>query len=376
MAEQAREVRPGGARPDRRRLASRRPQDVKKQRMTAAVIALLLLIILGILVAGYVLIFVLPPRQLVFRVGDVKYTRGDMVKLLRARQLSVEYIGGRFDYGLDVFKTLDTMIQNEIIAQSAPRFGVTVSDEEVDREVRGILTANIDQAAERDSDRFDREIKERYAALLTSLHITEGEHRDEVRKAILREKFRQFIGESVPNVAEQVHLYRITVEVQDEIDVMQVKLKDALSNSKSPEAIRDSLKPIVREFSRDNPNLVRKGGDLGWVPRGIKEYEDYEYAFFDLEIGELGEPAPDTHEPNLVYFYLISERQTARELDAARRDELKTSALAEWINEERDRHDVFANFNSEIYAWMVDQLDLTTTRPPTPEPSPLDRLPF
>ena len=64
--------------------------------IVGAVIGLLLLLVTGIIVAGYVIIFVLPPRQLVVRVDDVSYTRGDLVKILRVRQAETEFLGSSY----------------------------------------------------------------------------------------------------------------------------------------------------------------------------------------------------------------------------------------------------------------------------------------
>ena len=63
---------------------------------------------------------------------------------------------------------------------------------------------------------------------------------------------------------------------------------------------------------------------------------------------------------------MLSDRSAARELDPVNLDILKTNTLQVWVNDERANHDVFSEFNSEIYAWMLEQLQLTTRLTPTP----------
>ena len=61
---------------DRRRLAVLRRSNQARQRITLIVICLALVVVAGILIAGYVIAFVMPPRQTVVRVNDTSYSRG------------------------------------------------------------------------------------------------------------------------------------------------------------------------------------------------------------------------------------------------------------------------------------------------------------
>ena len=113
--------------------------------------------------------------------------------------------------------------------------------------------------------------------------------------------------------------------------------------------------------------MVRLGGDLGWVPRGI--YEDYDNRIFDLELGVVSEPIPNIDDPKQMFFFMVSERDVAREVDPGNLNTLKTRALQDWVNGERENHDIYAVFNSEIYDWVLKQLRLTARATPTPDPN-------
>jgi len=354
----------GPDRADRRRVAAERPLSYRRrQRLAVVIISILLLVVVGIVVAGYIIIFVMPPKQLAVRVNDVEYTRGDMIKLLRLRQATVEGIGEVFNGSEDVFKALQLIVENEIIAQSASNFGLSVSREELDDRIRGIMAPTQDESLGKSEDQIEREFKERYRQYLNTTQVDESEHRALVYRSLLREKFRQLVGDQVPTMTEQVYVHRIEMNRQHEVDIMITNLNDALATDKSPQRIRGVFKSIAREFSV-NADTQQSGGELGWIPLGVNE--DYERDFFDLELGELSDPIPNIKNPQELYFFMLSDRSANQEVSDRNRNVLKTGALQKWLNEERAKHDVYAVFNSEIYGWIIDQLSISTAIMPTP----------
>ena len=328
----------------------------------------MLLVIAGILIAAVSIKFVFPHRELIVRVDDVEYTRGDLVKLLQAKQKQFELVGGSFKSGREVFEALQALIETEMIAQVAPDYGVTASDEEVDAEIRRIFMPNVG-SAQVDARQIEREFEDRYGSFLNEIQLTNSQFRAEIRKQILRERFKQHIGESVPTVAPQARVHRIVLSPQDELELIREKFVDILDGRTDPRVIRAAFKALVREHSRDDAEIVRLGGDLGWGPKGVfKEYDDL---IFSLEVGKLSFQTPNFNDPQQLYVFLVSEKDEARAVDPVNLDRLKTAALQDWLNDERANHDVFAELNSDIYAWLLNQLRLTTTITPSPAPNPL-----
>ena len=354
---------------DRRRETSRVQQVQRRRRVAFAVIAVLLLVIVvGVIGVGYTLVFVLPPQERVVSVNDVTYTRGDMVKMLRIRQRLIEDSGQRIDTSTDIFQALQLIVENEIISQSAPSVGITVSDEEVDQQIQATIIFQAGGAlAGKSEEQLDREFKELYGNFLNSSQISEDEHRDIVRRTLLREKVRQYVGESVPGVAKQFHVYRLAVNQEDEIDIMFTKYKDYVKNSDDPLLLHEAFKAITREFSREAPELVRRGGEVGWVPLGV--LEDYDDVIATVEVGELSDPIPNRDQRQQAFIFMVSEIDELRELAPVNHEALKTRALERWINEQRREHDVYAVFNSDIYAWMIQQLGISTAITPSPQPT-------
>jgi parvulin-like peptidyl-prolyl isomerase len=329
------------------------------------IISILVLIVTAIIVAGYVMKFVLPPRQLVVRVGEVSYTRGDMVKLLRLQQATLQATGQNISSTDDVFAALQTIVENEMISQAAPRLGISVTREQLDAQIRFVMAPSEAESLGKTEAQVRREFEERYRQYLNFTQVSKDEHRELVRKSILRERVRQFVGDSVPAVDEQVYLHRMLMTAGDEVDVMQTRYADAVALEKSPDYLRAVFKALAREFSSD-ADTIQAGGDFGWLPLGVDE--DYEQRFFDLEVGELSELTTNFDNPQQFYFFMVSERSGSRPLSAQNMDTLKTRALQTWLNEERANHEIYAVFNSEIYGWIFQELRITSTITPTPAP--------
>ncbi|MCL0028966.1 peptidylprolyl isomerase [Dehalococcoidia bacterium] len=364
MVDDAQETRLTRPVVDARRKAAERPEaQRRRQRLAGIIIGALFLIIVGIIVAGYLIIFVLPPRQLIMRVNDVTITRGEMVKLLRLRQATAQATGAPYSAGTDAFEVLQVIMEGEIIAQAAPRYGITATNQDIDDRVRIMMAPSEFDSVGKDDAQIEREFHERYRGYLNATQVDEADHRDLVRKAILREKFRLFVSDRVPLTAEQVHVHRISMTSEGEIDIMQTKLADVIGDDLSTENIQFAFAYVAREFST-NPQTAQSGGDLGWLPLGVDK--DYERAFFGLKVGELSQPIPIRQDPNTMYFFMVSERSGTREVDPYNLEVLKTNALQEWINEERANHEIFSEFNSEIYAWMTEQLLISYRAAPTP----------
>jgi parvulin-like peptidyl-prolyl isomerase len=352
---------------DKRYAELRRPGLKKRQRLIISFMITAIVVIISVFIVGYIIAFVMPPRQLVVRVNDVEYNRGDLLELIRIEQKTTEFMGGQFNASSAVFISLQQTVENEIIRQIAPSHGIIISEEEVDSIINNMMRPSDSQSLGKSEKQILRETDEKYLSYLNTLQISEEKNRSIIRNAALRERFRQYIGDSVPYVAEQVDLYRIISPLTSAMEIMVIKFEDNTRNVSDPEQLKEIYKSIVREFSRDNSEIIRNGGEIGWVPKNV--LLKFEHVFFDLEPGKLSEPVQNPKNDSQLIFFMISEREKARNLLPETRDELKTKALQDWINTERKEHDIYAEFDSDIYDWIFEQLRLTTIEPtPTPDP--------
>ncbi|KAA1294365.1 MAG: hypothetical protein EGP10_04170 [SAR202 cluster bacterium] len=357
---------------DSRHATIQDPNLKKKNRLVFLSLGFSCSIILIIILVGFVLVFVLPPRHLVVSINDVKYTRGDLVETVRVNKTTEIFLGPNVDQGSTIFDTLQKIVENEIISQSAPLYGISVTNSEIDNIIEYVMKSTEDQNSGKTEQQIQLETRERYLRYLNQVQVDEESHKEQLRKALLREKMKQWSGETVPYVAEQVHLFRMVIPLSGEYEIMQTNYNDAVKNAVTSEDYEEAFKYIAREFSEDAPVIIRQGGDMGWIPRGVIEYER---DFFDLDVGELSPPIKNKDNPSTMIFFMVSDKETAAELDESMREKLKTNALQKWVNKERSRHDIFAEFNSDVYAWVGDQLRLNDRSPtPTPNPDPLQQF--
>ena len=357
---------------DSRHATIQDPNLKKKNRLVFLSLGFSCSIILIIILVGFVRVFVLPPRHLVVSINDVKYTRGDLVETVRVNKTTEIFLGPNVDQGSTIFDTLQKIVENEIISQSAPLYGISVTNSEIDNIIEYVMKSTEDQNSGKTEQQIQLETRERYLRYLNQVQVDEESHKEQLRKALLREKMKQWSGETVPYVAEQVHLFRMVIPLSGEYEIMQTNYNDAVKNAVTSEDYEEAFKYIAREFSEDAPVIIRQGGDMGWIPRGVIEYER---DFFDLDIGELSPPIKNKDNPSTMIFFMVSDKETAAELDESMREKLKTNALQKWVNKERSRHDIFAEFNSDVYAWVGDQLRLNDRSPtPTPNPDPLQQF--
>ena len=346
---------------DKRHVAAQDPKIKKRNKFLFIGILAITIIFTLVLSTGYILRYVVPQEKVIVQVGESKFKRSDMLKMLRVKQKNAEMIGSTIKSSEEIFKALQNMIENEIIDQVAPSLGISVSQDQLDIYIRDVFMPQYDSDESPDPVQIEREFREIFNNYLNSVGLTENEYRKFTRWSMLREQMRQFVGESVPTVAEQVYLHRLMVMPDDEIDIMKKKFNDGVP-----------FKYIVREFSKDNEEVIRRGGEIGWVPKGI--FPEYDYIIFDLEPNLLSLESQSIKTPPLLYFFMVSEKDPARKIAIAELEQLKTKALNDWLNTKRKEFNVKATFNSEVHGWLSKQLQVSSLEKPEEKKSRLQEL--
>jgi len=328
---------------------------MKKQRVAVIFIAVFMLLILGVVSFGYISTFVLPPRKLVVRVDDTRYTMGDMIKILRMMQLGSEFFGQRMDLSTVPFQIPLSLAQNEIIARNAPRYSLQVTDAEIDQEIRSRLLPAPDPSQQVPQEQLDKEFKERYKQYINAIRLSEKEYRTVVKADIFRTKMTEVIGQDIPKIAPQVHVFGISLgQSSANYNILKTKFKDG-----TPWA------QLVKEFNQD-ATLAQQKGDVGWFPQGIDPTLD-ELFFNTLKVGEISEALTESGGgQNNTVVYMVSEKVDARPIDDNNMQALKNKALQSWLDDQWDKFDIETHFTSDDYAWVAKQLGISSILP-TPQ---------
>lgn len=327
-----------------------RRQTERKRRQRARRIALLagaliLLIALIIPVTGYYVVFVRPLQGTALTVNDSSYSWDEYLTRTRMLIAEAQASGTWQPESLNslIFDMIDELERQEIIKQYAPSEGVSVTQEEIDREVRGRI---LGRAGIDDPDITESEFRERYRRRLELLKIGEGQFEEVSRVALLSRKLEDILKSQIPAKVMQRHLFVIQVQTL-------VEAREALDRIDGGESFSD----VARDISRDS-QTSDLGGDLGWVPEGIKE--EYDTDIFTLEDGEISVPL--FTQAGVVLIMAVGEPEL-RDVRETHQSRLEAGALSDWLRTRRQELvEVEAlsrpngGITNERYTWILDQL--------------------
>ena len=329
------------------------------------IVGLVVLIgLLAIPVYAYFQNYVFPPRELALRVEGTEYSRGDVVNFIRFNQRMSENLGVPFEIGNSLFDSLQTLQENELAFQLAPRYGIAVSAEDVDERLNSILGFVAVTVAELESQEYKDNVEEAKRQFIHRIGIDEKVFRDFIRKSMFKERLRDVIGDTIPRVQAQVHIYEIIRLSNDSED------RRAIERTLVAGATMES---VVLQYS-DDPNASRNLGDQGWKPFGV--IPELDTLMFGLDgDGERLLPirtpsSPRFDEENNWWSYLVvAEVNDAREVDPENFELLTSRGMTIFFNEEQRNFDLHMVLDSAIFDWVNAQVRLSAIIPtPTPPP--------
>ena len=296
---------------------------------------------------------------------------------MRMLQAASNALGQPFDLGRTPFEVLGNMAEAEMIRRRAPEFNIQVTDRDVELAILAQFFPPTREGQEFVEGQLEREYKENYRRFLDTSHISDKDHRKVLEEGIYRNKLRAKLGEKVPTVGEQVEVHWILVPSEGEgppgIGSQQSRnppvgvIRDRLDN----EVFAD----VARQANADR-TYANQDGYVGWLPKGA--FPPLDETLFGSEESE-----PIAH--NVVsrpissaggfYIVKVTGGPETREISEPMRERLKDQALEQWLFKEKeigvDEGWWQVKFDSEIYAWVIDQVQQAsprTTEEPEPEP--------
>lgn len=290
------------------------------------VIIVSVVIAVGLAVAGvfYYKINVAPFRKVVLTV-DNHVTRMDYF-LKRIRMA-----------GTDPNLTLQQLTYEQIIKILAIQYGIVISTSEVDEKLREEATNSTSEVM------TDADFQEWYANRLKTTELSDSDYREIVSTNLLAIHFLEYLAKDIPTTTEQIHLYIITVaNSEDAID------------ARSRIADGENFSTIAREISLDVQTKSR-GGELGWIPRGVTPYDD---VIFQLAVGQISDPvAIDPNSPGTSQYaiFMVTEKDPDRKIDANPMEVLRSRALYDMILQQIPQH-VKYSYTVEDNEWVTKQL--------------------
>lgn len=253
--------------PTRRQL-SRWQKQKRRQRFIIGIGVSVILVALGLVWAGVYYQWYVPQQkpyqETVIEVNNSQFNMAYYIDAMnyRLEGLSSEYVS----YYLDMI--VESIQQGELIKQESAEMGITISDEEVDEEIK------------------NSELPDNQAV------------RDTIGVELLIQKLEEgYFSERVPISAEQRHIMAMFMESEKQANEVGERLLAG-----------EDFGQLAGEMSLDDYTR-ENSGDLGWRPEGIIDgllktsvLEEY---VFGSQVGEVATPVHDAEKTKKLGYWLI-----------------------------------------------------------------------
>lgn len=354
---------------------TRRRLDSRRQRIAIIVGAVLILVIVGVVLAGVYQQFLLPPRVMAGEVRGVRFTMGDLVERIRVLQGINRYQGGQVDFSRIPFQLLTDLLHAEILRQAAPGLGINVTDAQIDEAIRNQFRPEPEPGQEAGDAQLDAQLDAEfdniYKNFLTQVNLTDDAYRRMMEERLHQSTLFGIMLGSLPEEAPQVELQAIAL---------------SLNSSASPEAVRERL-VLGQDFGSVSREITGSDGYIGWVPEGAFPEFD-RYLFGETEVAEDGTETrkPATLEPGEISTPIYQDETIfiiqaiggpeTRAVESQMLFQMASARVEEWKDDQLARGSdegwVKINFDSHRYAWVTDQVRLTAPRvtPPPQQQGP------
>lgn len=265
-------------------------------------------------------------------------------------------------------QTLDDMIDEQLVRQEAAKRGITVSQSEIDTEIKNTFgdqptpvpvptgtpapgatpapTAKPSPSPTPGPSPTPvptADVQANVNSFLASSGLTQSEFRSLIESQLLYQKLQTAIEASVPTSQEQVHARHILVATEADAQA-------AIKRIKAGEKFADVAKAVSTDTATKD-----KGGDLGWFPKGIMVPE-FDAVAFTLPVGQISDPVKTSYGYHVIE---VLEKDPNRPLDPQMLDQLRTQAFNNWLAKARTAPDVKRALSQDQKNWVFQKIGWT-----------------
>lgn len=271
--------------------------------------------------------FVLPLSLTVLLVGCAEESETKKVATVNGESITQEELTETLmnQYGAEA---LDTLVTNKVIELEAEKGKITVSDEELQKELDELIES------------YGGE--ETFQELLASNSMSEEDVKEDIRKFSLTTKLMESViditdeevathfedNKETYNQAEQVEASHILVADEETAKEVQAKLEAG-----------GDFAELATEYSTDTASNSQ-GGSLGYFGKG-EMVEEFETAAFSMKIDEVSDPIQTEYGYHIIK---VTGKKEAKE------------AVLEDVKEEVYDNLLDTRINEQYSTWLTEKL--------------------
>jgi parvulin-like peptidyl-prolyl isomerase len=201
-------------------------------------------------------------------------------------------------------QVLEQMIDQELIRQAAVEMGISISEEELEASIAGI----VEQSGGEDG----------FNQSLSASGTSYDDFRQMLLDQLLSEAVYSSVTASIDSVAEQVHARHILLPTKEMAEEVLARLQAG-----------EDFAYLAREYSEDISSR-ETGGDMGFFPRGVMPAE-VEEAAFGLEVGGMSGIVESQFGFHVIQVLEREEREIAVEVF----ESLRQQTFMQWLEDQR-----------------------------------------
>ncbi|MGC9356441.1 MAG: SurA N-terminal domain-containing protein [Anaerolineae bacterium] len=377
---------------------SRREREQKLERILIWGAVALSVIVVGLLGYGIVMEYFIKPKTPVARVGETEINAQEYQARVRYERIMARLQLAQYDSYLAQFDpndpntqaiaqqfqqakaglesqlspemyklfgndVLDRMVEEELVRQEAARRGLTVDEEEIDRQVEQMMGYDRDATpvasapvtdtqtltetattagtqAPMTQDEFEQIYQTFKNGYLRETGLSEEDFRDILEANLLRTELQNAIGEEMETEVEQVKITYLATETEEAAEALKARIEEG-----------EEVTALVEELASDESELSR-GQTLSWYPQDyLTQSFDPGLAVvaFNTPVGEVAEPAASQ---DGLYYLIYVEGREVRPLDEFLLEQEQQQEYVRWLTEQQDE--------------KVEYLDWESVTPKTP----------
>ena len=293
------------------RQLSRWQKEHRRQRIIFVIGSLVIILIVGILGYGYFTSQFAPRWQAAIKVNGSTFSTQYYVNYLRAVLGNQPKDAGSIN---SMTRSVVEKIQDsELVKQAALNLNISVSEDDINQAIRDSLI----KPEEKDK-LSETEIQDRIQKFTSNMPFPVDFLKELITADIYGKKLQEKLESQVPTQSEQVKLSAIVVDT----DVTATEVSAKLQNN-------GDFAALSKEYSKDE-NTKEKGGDMGWVPRGL--FPELDGVAFSLSKGTPSQPIATS---NGYYILLVTDKKDSSPISDDALQVLKSRALTNWLEQAR-----------------------------------------